>query len=376
MERMEAAMPECVSCGKEIPAGKFFCDECYVKMKGKRGTLKKVHSTPIPAEKPAAPKVEGEQGVGAKPVVPEGIVTEAKARGTLTPASSKKVVSLKSSEEKAEKQKSAKKRFTVTITFSERTYASLARVRGRLKRKKKEKVPGVEGETGEAAAAPEKAVKRKRKKGPYGRPKLKAVASSAKSEARQRGGFMGLVAYRDRKLDRRDIIAAVLASIAVLAIIVLSFSSWVRLAWDQGGTGSMQGAQVKGIDLGGITYVILAVVVVAYLYMVATWLFKGPFAKLDYGVVLIVAFIVFVPVFFAAISSNARLLNAALEKVGSARQGIPSQYERQTLWPAYVMVLMGAVLAVSGLIRLSERRGGGQSTKESGKGEGFAGQRL
>ena len=369
-------MPECVSCGKEIPAGKFFCDDCYVKMKGTRGKLKKVHSTPAPAAMPATPEVEAEQEIGAKPVVPEGIVTEVKARGNLTPASSKKVVSLKSDDDKAEKQKAGRKRFTITITFSERTYASLARMKGSLKRKKKEEVPGVGDEAGEAAAAPEKAVKRTRKKGPYGRPKLKAVASSAKSAKRQRGGFMGLLAYRDRKLDRRDIIAAALASIAVLAIVVLSFASWVRLAWNQGGTGTMQGAQVKGIDLGGITYVCLAVVVIAYLYMVATWLFKGPFARLDYGVVLIVAFIVFVPIFFAAISSNARLLNAALEKVGSVGQGIPSQYERQTLWPAYVMVLMGAVLAVSGLIRLSERRGGGQSTKESGKGEGIDGQRL
>ncbi len=364
-------MPECVSCGKEIPAGKFFCDECYVKMKGQRGELKKVQTTPIPVpgDEAVPRKAGGEQEISAKPVVPAGIVPEGKASGTLTPAASKKVVSLQPSDDKPAKEKGGRKRFTITITFSERTYASLARLRGSLKRKKKEEVPIMEGDTGETPAAPEKPSKRTRKKGPYGRPKLKAVSSATKKTTEKRGGFRGLVAYRQRELDRRDIIAAALASLAVLVIIILFFTPWVRLAWSQAETGSMQTAQVKGVDLGAITYVCLAVVVAAYLYMVATWLFKGPFTRLDYGAVLILAFIVFVPIFFVTISSNARLLGAALEKVGMAGQGIPSQYERQTLWPAYVMVLMGAALALAGLIRLSERKGSVQGNADGEKGE-------
>jgi hypothetical protein len=351
---MEAVMAECVSCGKDIPAGKFFCDECYVKMKGQRGMLKKV--PPASGVKtggetsPTATSDDTERSV--KPVVPDGIVPEKKARGTLTPASGKKVVSMKPATDKAAKEKAGKKKFTVTISFSERTYAALAR----MKRKKKEEAPLAKGKSEISAAAPALQRKGRRSKGPHGRPKLKAVASSKKPATQNRGGFMGLIAYRERKLDRRDIISAALASFAVLMIFVLSFTSWAKVSWSEGGESSMQTVKIKGFDLGAMTYICIAIVAVAYLYMVATWLFKGPFTKIDYGVVLIVAGIIFIPIFFATISSTSRLLSVALEKAGRRGNLIPPQYERQTLWPAYIIVLMGAVLGFSGLIRLSERK--------------------
>jgi len=355
--RTEDLMAECVSCGKDIPAGKFFCDECYVKMKGQRGMLKKV--PPAYAAKPDAqakpPEVNGGQGKTAEPVVPTGVIPDKKARDTLTPSSGKKVVSMKPAADKATKEKAAKKKFTVTITFSERTYAALAR----MKRKKKESPPEAE-QPGVDAVPPVKRGKVKRRKGPHGRPKLKAVVSTKKPAHENRGGFMGVIAYRDRDLDRRDFYAAAMTSFAVLMIVVLSFTSWVRVSWGGGGdAASMQTVKVKGFDLGAITYICIAIVVIAYLYMVATWFFKGPFTKIDYGVVLIVAGVIFIPVFFAAISSTSRLLSIALEKAGSSGSVIPAQYERQTLWPAYIEVIMGAILAFSGLVRLSERRGAG-----------------
>jgi len=347
-------MTECVSCGKDIPAGKFFCDECYVKMKGQRGMLKKVppSSAPEPEVRVKPPETGGGEGKTAEPAVPAGVFPDKKASGALTPAAGKKVVSLKSTTDKAAKEKAGKKRFTVTITFSERTYAALARMK-----RKKEEAPPADEQPGVAAVSPIEQGKPKRRKGPHGRPKLKAVASTKKPVDKNRGGFMGIIAYRDRELDRRDFVAAAMASFAVLMIILLSFASWVRVSWSAGGdSASMQMVKVKGFDLGAITYVCIAIVAVAYLYMLATWLLKGTFTRLDYGVVLIVAGVIFVPVFFAAISSTSRLLSIALEKAGSGGGVIPAQYERQTLWPAYIEVLMGAVLALSGLVRLSERR--------------------
>ena len=283
------------------------------------------------------------------------VLPDKKASGTLTPSSGKKVVSLKSVTDKVAKEKEGKKRFTVTITFSERTYAALAR----MKRKKKEAQPSAEGPGVTPASAVEED-KPKRRKGPHGRPKLKAVANAGKPVYKHRGGFMGVIAYRDRKFDRRDLIAASMASLAVLMIVVLSFSSWARVSWGEGGeSASMQTVKIKGFDLGAITYVCIAIVAIAYLHMVATWIFKGPFTKVDYGVALIAAGVIFIPIFFAAISSTSRLLSIALEKVGSSGNALPAQYERQTLWPAYIEVLMGAILAFSGLVRLSERRSAG-----------------
>ncbi|MBN2026372.1 MAG: hypothetical protein JW854_06420 [Actinobacteria bacterium] len=346
-------MAECVSCGKEIPAGKFFCDECYVKMKGQRGMLKKV--PPTSAAKPDVrvkpPEEKGAEEKTAEQIVPAGVLPDRKASGTLTPAAGKKVVSLKPTADKAAKEREGKKRFTVTITFSERTYAALARMK-----KRKEPRPSAEGS--DKATAPHAGEGRpKRSKGPHGRPKLKAVVDAKKQVDEHRSGFMGVIAYRDRKLDRRDLVAAATASFAVLMIVVLCSSSWARVSWGGGGeAASMQTVKIKGFDLGAMTYICIAVVSIAYLYMVATWVFKGPFTKIDYGVILIVAGVIFIPLFFAAISSTSRLLSIALEKVGSSGDALPAQYERQTLWPAYIEVLMGAVLAFSGLVRLSERR--------------------
>ncbi|RJP31297.1 MAG: hypothetical protein C4536_08590 [Actinobacteria bacterium] len=355
-------MPECVSCGKEIPAGKFFCEACYVKMKGQRGRLKKVPPAPVkkPDVEPPPPAVDSVKVAEAEPVVPAGVTTDKKASGTLTPASSKKVVSLKPAVDKVARDRTTKKRFSITITFSERTYAALAR----LKRRKSADEPATEEGDGAAVESPVATRKGVRRKGPHGRPKLKAVASVRKPAAENREGFMRFVAYRDHALDRRDMIAAAMATLAVLMIVILSFTSWVRVGWNDAATGMLQTAKVKGVDLGVITYICMAIVIIAYLYMVATWLFKGPFAKVDYGVLLIAAGVVVIPLFFIAIASNSLILGAALEKVGRGGQPIPAQFERQTLWPSYVMVIMGAVLGFSGLVRLSERKGG------PGEGEG------
>jgi hypothetical protein len=348
-------MAECVSCGKEIPAGKFFCDECYVKMKGRRGGLKEVPhgSAGKPGVEEKAADVCSEAEAASEPVIAAGLIAAKKASGTLTPTSGKKVVSIKPGAEKPVKEKAGKKKFKITITFSERTYAALSRLRGR--KEKKGQVVG--GEAGAAAVAPVRSRAPARSKGPHGRAKLKAVKGLSRPAGEQGGGFMGVVTYRDRTWDHGDIAAVAMASFAVLMIIVLSFLPWAEFSWTAGEPLEMQVVEVKGIDLGAMTYICIALAVIAFLYMVATWLLKGPFTKIDYGVVLIVAGVVFIPLFYATIASNTRFLIAALEKVGKDGSSVPSQYERQTLWPAYAMVLMGATLAFSGLVRLAERKG-------------------
>lgn len=345
-------MSECVSCGKEIPAGKFFCDECYVKMKGRRGTLQKVPQTPVDEQgSPGEPA--GAAGAEAgEPSSPAGVEQTKKASGTLTPTSGKKVVSMKPDVDKGarEKGKAGKKRFTVTISFSERTYAALAR----FKRKREDAGEAGGQDVGVTSMQPAKTPARR--KGLYGRPKLKAVTAATGRENEHKSGFGKVIAYRDRAWDKGDIMAIAMATIAFVLIIAMSFMNWVKLSWAEGEAAQVQTVYIKGVDLGAIFYLSIAVVAVAYLYMVATWVFKKPFTRVDYGVIFIVSGLVFIPLAYASIASIGRLFDAAYRILGAGGGSVPEQYQRNTLLPAYIVVLMGAVFAIAGLVRLSERR--------------------
>jgi hypothetical protein len=346
-------MAECVSCGKEIPAGKFFCEDCYTKMKGRRRPMGEVPR--ISSEKQKEPvltgEASGEEELPQETAAPTGVVPVKKASGTLTPASSKKVVSMKPTTDRAAKEKAGKKRYIVTISFSERTYAALAR----LKVKGGKKAPAAKETAGSPQVAQAESGEKERGKEPNGRPQLKAVESSGWAPKRKRG-FRGAVAYRDRPADRGDVVAIAMSTFAVLTIIVMSFLPWATISFG-GQEGSMpQTVKVPGIDLGAITYICMALPVAALLYMVATWRFKGVFTIVDYGVVLMIAGVVFIPLYYVAISSNNRFVVAAMRQLGGSGSAIAAQFERQTLWPAYLMVLAGALLAFAGLVRLSERK--------------------
>ncbi|MEW6552962.1 MAG: hypothetical protein AB1384_01585 [Actinomycetota bacterium] len=343
-------MSECVSCGRAVPAGKFFCDDCYVKMKGKRGPSADLPRPP--RQPPTASEASQEETAPPDAAIAETVVPIKKASGTLTPTSSKKVISMKPGTDRAAKDKAGKKRFTVTISFSERTYAAFSRLR--------------KGGGG-AGAAPGREMEGT---GPYrprsrraprigagtGRPRLQAVTAGGRG-AKDKRGFSKAIAYRDRPFDGKDLAAVAMASFAVLAIIILSFQPWARISWSAGDAASVQTVEVTGADLGAMTYACMAIAIIAMLYAVATWVFKGVFTAVDFGVVFIAAGILFSVLLFIIVASNGRFLSAAVQKAGMSVEYLPPQFERQTLWPAYAMVLLGAILGFAGLIRVSERRG-------------------
>ena len=347
-------MAECVSCGKETPAGKFFCEDCYVKMKGRRGPSGELLRPPReePRKPAAVDDIPRSDATTPEVAEAEGLVPLKKASGTLTPASSKKVISMKPGAEKAAREKTGKKRIKVTITFSERTYAALARVKGGRKE--------VAGTSPDGTALASRAYQPGTKGAVRGgrlhrRPKLKAVAATS-AATKQKSGFRRAIGYRDRALDGRDKIAIAMAIITVLAIVILCFMPWAKVSWSTGGGTGVQTVEVTGTDLGAMTYVCMAIVISALLYAVATWVFKGMFTVIDFGVIFIVAGIVFIPLLYSTLASNARFLSAALEQAGISGGALPAQFERQTLWPAYALVLAGAILGFAGLIRLSERK--------------------
>ena len=367
-------MAECVSCGKDIPAGKFFCEDCFKKMKGRRGMLRKV--SPAPAGRqagagetspagPAAPVEGGGPGAPGEGIAQEGgepagvreTYEARRASGTLTPAAGKKVVSLKPTLEKASRDKggASKKKFTITITFSERTYAALSR----LKRKREEQPPGVEGLVGEgvppAAAAPAK----RRRGGPHGRPQLKAVKALAGQKAAEQRTLARLVMYREREWDKRDKAAAAAAGVSAGFVVALCFAGWVRVTLSGVGESAYPAVNVSGVDLGLPTYVMIALVVGPLLYMVAAARLGGRLRKVDHGVVLLAAGIIFIPLFYTTIALNGLITHAAAGNLGGgAAYSQLAMQARQTLWPAYLVILMDVVLAFSGLVRLAERRGG------------------
>ncbi len=344
-------MAECVSCGKEIEAGKLFCEQCYAKMKGRRGPLKEAREAKSKLEE--ATKAEGKGTVREE----SQASTSGRVSAALTPSAQKKVVTLRPELEKIGKEKSrGKKRFTITITFSERTYNALARLGGR----KRSRDDGVSGPSSSKAEGGRAAVRRK---GPHGRPALTAVGGAARRgktvEARP-PGFRGWLAYRPRHWDGGDYVALAMASLSTLVILVLTFSGWVRISWLGSGSEVLQEVRVKGSDLGTLPYAAMAVVLLALLYVPVSLRLGGPFRRVDFGVALLAAGLVFLVIFYVCVASDRRIIEAATRLANAGVSvSVGEQISRQTCWPAFLEAFMGVVLAFSGLIRLSERRSEG-----------------
>lgn len=359
-------MAECVSCGKKIPPGKFFCGDCYVKMKGRWSPQGKAASPTPPTDLPGAgqavPPADTGPAAAGRPEADAGPQGGMKRpSGALTPPAEKKVISMKPGVEKAgrDKDRTAPRRFTVTITFSERTYEALGRMKNRLKVKKpKEAAPAVEGEVDSSPAA--KTRKAGRKTGPYGRPGLKAVQDASKAKAKGKEGYlMRWVGYRQRAWDAGDYVAGLMATVAMIMTIVLSFLNWVRVEWAAEGDVTVQVVGIRGLDIGTITYFIIATAGLAWIYMFVTYLLKRPLLKVDFGVVFLVAGAVELILTFIALSLGDHIYRVAVGRLHGAGMSIPATVAnaaRQTLWPAYLMVLMGLLLSLAGLVRASERR--------------------
>ncbi len=358
-------MAECVSCGREIPQGRLFCDQCYARMKGRMGPRRKSEAPPeagaaaSPHYRSAASAPGGEAAPGNISVLGESKASgPAGARAVLTPPAQKKVVSMRPLAEKGAGEKGrAAKKFTITITFSEKTYERISRLKRRLKgeggKKRKEAAPDT------AAAAPMPREGRKRgKRGPYGRPALRAVDGAVAPGGGARKGLAGMLLHRTRPWDRGDHFAVATATCGAAAVAVFSFLAWVRVRWVSQGGDALQEVGVRGVDLGGTVYAAMALAVLAWCFMVAALLLGGERLKVDFGVVLLLAGLVIIPLVFVALSGNSGVYNAAMKAAWRKNMAIPAEaagYERHASWPSYLMVLGGLAVSFAGLVRLSER---------------------
>lgn len=344
----EVEMAECVSCGKPVEAGKLFCDRCYARMKGRRVTLREAGGSRDGAEETKGPSRE-EEGGGRTAVFPAEVRVK---RDTLTPDSEKKVVRLRPEMERPSRM-DRRRRFTITITFSERTYRMLSRLR-----------PGKESTTGmeeeerptSAGTAPRK---RRKPKGPHGRPALRALegkAAATRGPSASGGGFAAWVAFRPRRLDGGDLASLGMAALSVACILGLTFLPWVRMTW-MAADGTVAGETfIRGSDLGTVTYLALAVVLAAAAYVPLSLWLRERLGCVDFGVVLLLAALAFIIIFYVNISSNQRMVDVAL-RLAAASGGAPAEdLQRHTTWTAYLVSFMGMLLAFSGLARLSERR--------------------
>ncbi|MDY6795411.1 MAG: hypothetical protein SWK76_09070 [Actinomycetota bacterium] len=354
-------MAQCVSCGRAIAAGKFFCDECLKQMKGKRGSLKEVESK---TEAGKAKAVEGkisqeiepgegpDQGAEA-PSKGVGYI-EKQLRSTLTPTAGKKVIALKPGmQESADgKQAGQRKKFKITITLSERSYRTLSR----LKLRKKDALPTVEGDE---VVTPKESPKPRKKRSLYGRPKLKAVSGISGRRSEPEKGIKEFIAYRDRRWDKGDLASAIMATAAMVFCLVIVNLGWVRITWSEAEGVQPRSLTINGIDLGAPIYVIIVLVCTAWLYMILTRFLHRAWLGCDFGLVLMLVGIIFIIIFFVTISSNDRILGIVAGMIGKGENYFGQRlysYQRQTLWSAYIMVFIGSIFAFSGLIRLSERR--------------------
>lgn len=349
---VEGEMANCVSCGREIEPGKLFCEQCYARMKGKRATLRDVGGGKT--ENAAA---GGGVVMGGETAPAAGAVTK-RVSGSLTPASQKKVVTLRPDLDKEHKEKygKSKKRFTITITFSERTYEMLSRF-GRGKKTKGTSAEGASRREGAVAKTAKSRTARGRR-GPHGRPALKAVeGKTARRGQDMARGFRGWIARRERKWDGMDYAALLLTTASAVLILALSFAGWVRVSWGAAQEPASFAVSVRGVDLGAITYAIMALGMAALFFIPIAWRLGRWLRRLDFGVILLLAGILIIMLFYVNIASDQKMLDVAYRLAN--RQGFypeGEQVQRETMTAAYLMVFMGVLMAFSGLLRLSERR--------------------
>lgn len=355
-------MPECVSCGKEIAAGRLFCDQCYKSMKGKLGPSKKRD----PESK--IPVGEARAGVATRP---SGLPPEQPGQnpaGTLTPASNKKIVTLKRGIDKPSggKETGVKKKFSITISLSERAYRTFGHLKSGSRRKTKD------GAQVSDSTMPDNTKRRRLgKAGPHGRARLKAVEVAKRKSGETQGWLWTLVGYRERPMDNLDWYAAAIGTMTAVLILALSFLGWVSVkSAAEGGAANTQ-VSVKGLDFGLLFYILIAVVAFCWGYMAATLALKRPLLKIDFGIVMLPGGLICIAIIFVAMGARNNLLEIALRVMRAAGKDIRDPnalFEMQTLWPAYLMVLMGAAMSLAGLMRLSSRKEADGQSKNSTSG--------
>jgi hypothetical protein len=287
--------------------------------------------------------------------VGQPLETAKRPSGELTPSIGKKVITLKPDVDTSSRQKErGRKRFKITISFSERTYERLSRLS-----RKKEKGGGTATalQPGESPIVAEP-VGRGTGAGPHGRARLKAVRATPRRPRKERGFTGRVLGHRDRPWDRRDWTTALAYTACGILVLILTFMSWMRLGWiDE--NGADRTVDIKGIQLGFPVYIIMAIVLVAWLYMAMTWLLGKPLVDLDFGVVLLVAGVLIIIIFYITLSWSGLVVRAADRALGWEEgmfKEVVSGYDQRNIWPAYLMILMACGIAFSGLARLSERR--------------------
>jgi hypothetical protein len=327
--------------------------------KGPSGATGKPGAAPASGEGTPKAVVPGEGGQGLEGKtghLARQAASERKARATLTPSTGKKVIALKPDLEKTTKgkPKGEDKRFTLTISLSENAYRKLQRLKGR-----KENAGPTEGISGsQPTTLPAHPLTGKRRSGPYGRARLRAVSAGTEREGKEAGLLQRLFNPGEQAWDNRDWAAAACATISTLLLLTLPFVGWLRFSWAIE-EGRNQVLDIKGFQLGWPIYLIMVLAFAAWSYMALTHYLAKPLFKVDFGLVLLVGGALIIILFYVSISSSgmvARAADKALAQPPGTFTNMVSNGNRENLVPAYLMVLMGLVLAFSGLVHLSERR--------------------
>ncbi len=350
-------MAECVSCGKDIAEGELFCRDCLARMKGRGPRLEGEQRTNVGSagagtttRGASSPLRRGETLEGQK--IKEGPSESRqirRARGELTPAQEKKVISLRPGME--EGRRPERRAFRVTITLSDRGYRLLARL-GLTKREEGR------GEKDD----------RERKKVAYLRPLPGGrVARVTKSpppggeEGGKIGPWAGLKAYflpRRRVWDRADKVSALVIMAASLLSLTLFPFSWIRVEWLLAGEATPQVVGVKGYQLGTWSYLVLGLALIELLYLLSWFVLRRPPLSLDFGALSLIAGFLAIAFFNLSLSSNSRILMVAARATGVdplILSGPQAALSRHTLVPAYLVLICLIAIPLAGLARLSRR---------------------
>lgn len=324
-------MANCISCGREVEEGKFFCSDCYTSMTPETGTT------------PESVKAEAAAGEAPRPAL------NAEEVPSFTPPSQKRVI--KDASPLPEKKGKAAKKL-------EDTGAKPAKREKQPKREKpaKEPRPARQGPSrGEAAGlAARQAAGRAGRAGKRAGTWLKGVA------ARTALWLKGLALDNKGDFDQTDWIAwGVGTAASLLLMTAVLLMGFVRLDWLLTGSDSIetQGTVLKGIDLGAWGYVLVASsAVLILLYILSVTATKTKInIRVNPAFLAICISLIGLVVMVLALWSNGSILHAAANKNGWFGTTEFDYASKTVLYGAYIAAACLVVVFGAAAVRLAER---------------------
>lgn len=334
-------MANCISCGREIEEGKFFCPDCYSSMTPDGGT----------APTPSTPTADKSKPAGTAPVKDAGAAAEVPS---FTPPSEKRAI------KKAPPLPEAK----AGTARKSRKQGEKPAKRDKGEKPAKEPRPARQGPSrGETAGlAARQAADRAGQTGKRAGNWLKGLAQ------RSARWLKGIALESKGDFDQADWIAwGVGTAASLLLITAVLLMGFIRLNWILTGSDASetQATVLKGIDLGAWGYMFVAIsVILTLLFILNLTVTRMKInIRVNPAFLAICLSLIELVVIFLALWNNGSILHAAANKNGWIGITEFDYASKNVMYGGYIAVACLVVIFGAAAMRMAEREASPQWVK-------------